>query len=302
MLRKRGENPPIVFVDMEIMKNCISSRAKIATAISCVLLASASSLLASDLVLHKVPAAAPLGRDSISIGLVNYAPASQAAPRCLYVSSGSDLKLASNIVDPQPGRAYSFASSDVTPTTVIDLGSARHINRVSAHFAPQQGSISVYVLQALPDSAIDTAPSDLPSTFKISSDELAHMRPVARVTEDGSRADLAADFAPTTGRYVMLRWNPATKNRAFTLAQVAAFGVDDEQQPEQKAKKAVRQNDVADSKTVVDSKDFGDSKDLGESKDIPAEAPPAEGPGAPPPGLPPPPPFTFIPQIVPFSL
>jgi hypothetical protein len=283
---------------MEIMKTCTLFRRKIATALSCVLLTSASSLLASDLVLHKVPAAAPLRRDSITVGLVTYGSASQAAPRCLYVSSGSDVKLANNIVDPQPGRAYNFASNDATPTTVIDLGSARHINRVSAQLAPQQGSISVYVLQALPDTSIDAAPSDLPSTFKMSADELAQMRPVARVNEDGSRGDLAADFAPTTGRYVMLRWNPAAKDRAFTLAQVAAFGADDEQKPEpEKAKKRVRNNDVSDSKTVVDS------KDLGESKDVPAvgegPAPVGEGPGAPPPGLPPPPPFTFIPQIVP---
>jgi hypothetical protein len=242
--------------------------------------------------LHKVPAAAPLRPDAISIGLVSYAPASQAAPRCLYVSSGTDVKLASNIVDPQPGRAYTFASNDSMPTTVIDLGGERRVNRVSARFAPQPGSISVYVLQALPDSAVDTAASDLPANLKLSSNDLAAMRPVTRVNQDGSRGDLAADFAPTTGRYVMLRWNPAAKARAFTLAQVAAFGADDEQT----AKKAQHHNDVADSKTVVDS------KDLGESKDLPAVGegpPPAEGPGAPPPGLPPPPPFTFIPQILP---
>jgi hypothetical protein len=282
---------------MEIMNTCTSSRGKFVTALSCVLIASASSLLASDLVLHKVPAAAPLRHDAITVGLVNYSPGSQAAPRCLYVSSGSDVKLANNIVDPQPGRPYAFSTNDAMPTTVIDLGSARRVNRVAAHFAPQKGNIAVYVLQALPDSAIDTAPSDLPANLKISSDELGKMRPVALVQEDGSRGDLAADFAATTGRYVMLRWNPAAKDRAFTLAQVEAFGTDDEQKPEQKTKKTQRHNDVTDSKTVVDS------KDLGESKDIPSEgpaeaAPPAEGP---PPGLPPPPPFTFIPQIVPTS-
>ena len=283
---------------MEIMKTFTSSRAKFATAISCVLVASATSLLASDLVLHKVPASAPLRQDAMTVALVGYAPASQAAPRCLYVSSGGDLKSASNIVDAQPGRAYTFSTNDTTPTAVIDLGAERRVNRVAGHFAPQTGSIAVYVLQALPDSAIDTAPSDLPANLKISSNELTSMRPVALVEEDGSRGDLAANFAPTTGRYVMLRWNPAAKDRAFTLAQVAAFGNDDEQKPEQQTKKSVRRhNDVSDSKTVVDS------KDLGESKDIPSEGPqeaqpPAEGP---PPGLPPPPPFTFIPQIVPTS-
>jgi hypothetical protein len=282
---------------MEIMNNCILFRGKIAPALSCVLLASASNLLASDLVLHKVPAAAPLRDHAISVALVSYAPASQAAPRCLYVSSGSDVKSANDIVNPEPGRAYTFAANDATPTTVIDLGGERRVNRVSGHFAAQPGSMSVYVLQALPDSAVDTEPSDLPANLKISSNELATMRPVTRVNEDGSRGELAADFAPTTGRYVMLRWNPKAKDRAFSLAQVAAFGADDEQNPEQTTKKTQRHNDVVDSKTVVDS------KDLGESKDLPAvgEGPPpvGEGPGAPPPGLPPPPPFTFIPQIVP---
>lgn len=284
---------------MEIMKTFTSPLAKVCTSLSCVLLAGASTSLGADLALRKVPSATAQP-DAVTIALVNYntAGAQASAPKALYVSSGADIKAAGKIVDSQTSTNYAFSKSDAAPTAVIDLGTARALNRVSANFSAGKGTMSFYVMQTLPDTAVDAAPVDLPNTMKFSGDELSTMRPVAVVEDDGTRSDVAVDIPATTGRYVMVRWNPAVKqNAAFTLAEVAAFGGEDEQNAPAK-KSARRHNDVSDSKTMVDAKDMGDAKD------VPAEGPPEEAPPpgeGPPPGLPPPPPFTFIPQIVPTS-
>ena len=74
---KKGEHPIIVFVDMEIMRTFTSSLTK-----TCLLACLASSAIASDVILQKVPSDAveqtrassenPAGNHSTTFGLINY--------------------------------------------------------------------------------------------------------------------------------------------------------------------------------------------------------------------------------------
>lgn len=239
----------------------------------------------------------------LSFAMINYNLSNvHTKARALYVSSGAEMKRANSMIDDQPSTSYNFASGDGTPTTVIDLGQTRTLSRVSAIYAANKGSMDVYVLPSVPGAAEEAAAAALPNTLKISDKTIAAMKPVASVTDDGSQGRASVDFPATTGRYVMVRWNPAMEqDAAFTVAEIAAFGGNDNQVVA--SRRHVRHNDVSDGKTVADSKDMVDSKDIADSKDSPAEgpaeeAPPAEGP---PPSLPQPPPFTFIPQVLPNS-
>ncbi|MDQ6807890.1 MAG: hypothetical protein M3Z64_00455 [Verrucomicrobiota bacterium] len=242
----------------------------------------------------------PSADQPLTFAMVNYNMSNvHTKARALYVSSGADMKQANSMIDDQPSTSYTFAAGDGSPTTVIDLGQVRTLNRVSAIYAANKGSMDVYVLPAIPGAGDDAAPASLPNTVKISEQTIAAMKPVASATDDGAQGRASVNFAATTGRYVMLRWNPAIQqDGAFTVAEVAAFGGNTDDQVVATKR---RHNDVSDGKTVADSKDMADAKDMA---DVPAEgpgeeaAPPAEGP---PPSLPQPPPFTFIPQVLPNS-
>ena len=228
--------------------------------------------------------------------------------RGLYASSG-DLKQVNKMIDGQPATAYQFAPGDSSPTAVIDLGRERTLSRISAIYTAQPGSVDFYVLNNLPaglpnDSATDqsalqkisnvTQRADLPSNLKISDATVANLKPVGSVVNT-NEGRASVDFPAVTGRYVMLKWHPATlRGAAFSVAQVAAFGrskkgVQDAGASQTTDEGATSGNEVADGKTILDN------------KDIPAEGPaeaeaPAEGP---PPALPQVPPFTFIPQVAP---
>ena len=283
---------------MEIMKTPAFAFGKICTSISAVLLAGAAPTFAADLSLQKVPSIALQG-DSVSFGYVKLSSSAQSQGRALYVSSGADLKAANQITDQQAATAYTFDVNDAAPTAVVDLGKTRSVHKVSAVFGARKGTMAVYVLPTLPDSSAKTSVLDLPTNLKLSADMVAALQPVAMIEDAGAQSNIDAEFPATTGRYVMVRWLPAVKDdAAFTLAEVAAFGGNQDDTTLASKKDARKYNDVGDSKQIVDSKDVADSKDI-PSEGPPEEAPPpAEGP---PPGLPPPPPFTFIPQIVPAS-
>jgi hypothetical protein len=221
----------------------------------------------------------------ISYNLTNV----HAKARALYVSSGEDLKQANNMIDDQPSTYYTFAGNDASPVAVIDLGKVTTLRRISALYSPQQGKVDFYVLQSLPGSSQERAPK----TLTLNETEIANFQPVGSVADGSGRA--AIDFPETTGRYIMVRWVPATQSDAsFSVAEVAAFGGD-------KPSTLIAANTVganeqrmtSDGKTMAEGKDF---KDLG--KEMPEETAPAEGPA---PTLPDPPPFTFVPQIVPAS-
>lgn len=247
---------------------------------------------------------------SASFALINYSFTNiHAKARALYVSSG-DAKAVNNMIDDQPATAYQFAPGDTAPTAVIDLGRERTLSRISAVYSAQPGSVDFYVLNSLPAGETnETAGSDqssvqkisnvgqtadLPASLKISEKEFSGLKAVGSVVTAGE-GHASVDFPATTGRYVMLKWHPASAGgEAFSVAQVAAFGISRHGSTAQDSASSQMTNDTE----QADGKQFADGKNILDNKGIPAEGPeaPAEGP---PPALPPVPPFTFIPQVPP---
>ena len=218
-----------------------------------------------------------------------------ARARGLYVSSG-DAEQANNMIDDQPATSYEFASGDPAPTAVIDLGRERTLTRLSAIYAAQPGGFEFYVLPSLPlgdGAASDVqqvanvgSATDLPASLTISEKTFAGLKPVGSIVSTGA-GRASVDFPEVAGRYVMLKWHPASpQGDAFSIAQVAAFGVS-------KRGNSVREMD---GKEMMDGKEVMDGK--GGKESLPEAPIPAEGP---PPILPPVPTFTFIPQLPPTS-
>jgi hypothetical protein len=278
---------------MEIMRTFALPFARL----SGCLLVSATTVFASDVVLQKVPAAteqvSTVSKSNLSpqasFALVNYNVRTTA--RALYVSSGSDLTLANNMIDNQAATSFGFAANDNSPVTIIDLGKVATIRRLSAVYSPRTTAIDFYVLQSLPGVDGDNSPNSL----KIDDKTFAKLKTVGSAIDDGTQGRASIDFPETSGRYVMLRWTPAAhSDAAFTVAEVSAFS-------STRGNLLASNRDFSSARTTSDSKDIADSKDVSDSKDIPeaiGEGPPAEGP---PPPLTPPPPFTFIPQLTPTS-
>ncbi|MEY2564385.1 MAG: hypothetical protein QOH88_2578 [Verrucomicrobiota bacterium] len=290
---------------MEIMRTLTSSLGKVYG--TCFLFCTASGVLGSDLVLQKVPevtvqqvaadrAQSHLGPQA-TFALVNYSLKNSQA-RALYVSSGNDLKLANSMIDEQTATSFGFSAEDSSPTAVIDLGKLCTVRHLAAVYSARPGSIDFYVMKSLPGTSRDNSPG----TLKFDSNELANLKPVGSALDDGSQGRASVDFPATTGRYVMLRWVPASHaDSSFTVAEVTASGPDQRNliaSSRNFSSNNTERTVVADSKDTADSKDMGDSKDVPEVGPGPEIAPPAEGP---PPSLNPPPPFTFIPQLVPNS-
>jgi hypothetical protein len=307
LLRRKGKRPTIFFVDMEIMRTLTSSLGKVYGPACCLLLCTASGVLASDVVLQRVPLTtvqAPANPAQSRLGpqatfaLINYnLRDARAKARALYVSSGNDLSLANSVIDDQVATSFGFSAEDKSPTAVIDLGKVCTVRRLSAIYSPRPGSIDFYVMQSLPGTDRDNSAS----TVKLDSNALASLKRVGSVIDDGTRGRASIDFPATSGRYVMLRWIPAAHaDTSFTVAEVAAFGAGGGNLLASNVN--FSSNHTTSERTIAgDSKDVADSKDVSDSKDIPEEGPekpPAEGP---PPTLPNPPPFTFIPQLVPVS-
>jgi hypothetical protein len=306
LLRKKGKRPTIFFVDMEIMRTTTSFVGKVCGPACCFLLCTASGVLASDVVLQKVPLTtvqAPANPAQSRLGpqatfaLINYnLRDAHAKARALYVSSGNDLTLANSMIDDQVATSFGFSAEDKSPTAVIDLGKVCTVRRLSAVYSARPGSIDFYVMQSLPGADRDNSAS----TVKLDSNALASLKRVGSAIDDGTQGSASVDFPATTGRYVMLRWIPAAHDdSSFTVAEVSAFGAGGGSLLASNGN--FSSNQTTSERTVAaDSKDIADSKDVSDSKDIPEEGPkpPAEGP---PPRLPDPPPFTFIPQLVPAS-
>jgi hypothetical protein len=255
--------------------------------------------------------------ESAAFALINYNFTDlHMRARGLYASSG-DVKQVNKMIDDQPATAYQFAAGDREPTVVIDLGRQRTLSRISAVYAAQPGSVDFYVLNSLPlaqpnetadanQSAMQkisnvAQAADLPGSLKLSDKNLAGLKAVGSVAStDKGRA--AIDFPATTGRYIMLKWHPASlQGQAFSIAQVAAFG---HHQPGVQGAGTDQMTEESASTDENDGKDFADGKSILDNKDIPREGPagepesPQEGP---PPALPNVPPFTFIPEVSPTS-
>lgn len=245
---------------------------------------------------------------SMTLGLVSYSRTNTGpTARALYVSSGSDTKQASNMIDDQRETTYSFAAEDGSPTTVIDLGKPSTVRRLSAIYSPRAGRVQFYVMQSLPAAANS---GSSPNTFTVSDSALDDMKPVGTATDDGSQGRAAVDFASTTGRYVMVRWTPAVQqDSSFTVAEIAAIGGAGQNSTLLAANTSgaapetdETSSETSDGKTVMDGKTMIDAKDMpGEGPVDQAPQSPGEGPTGPPPTLPQPPPFTFVPVLVPTS-
>jgi hypothetical protein len=278
---------------MEIMRTLASAFAKSSACI----LVSASTVFASDIVLQKVPEAvdqiSATSKSTLSpqasFALMNYNVRTQA--RALYVSSGSDLTLANNMIDNKAATSFGFSPADNSPVTVIDLGKVSTVRRLSAIYSPRATAIDFYVLQSLP--GVDG--NNSPNSLKLDEKTFAKLKTVGSAIDDGTQGRASIDFPATSGRYVMLRWIPAVhSDTSFTVAEVSAFSPS-------RGNLLAANRDFSSARTTVDSKDVADSKDVSDSKDIPEEAPPAPPAEGPPPSLPNPPPFTFIPQLLPTS-
>jgi hypothetical protein len=243
-----------------------------------------------------------------SFGLISYNQADiHSKARALYVSSGSDVKQANNIIDDQPSTSYTFSSADGSPTTVIDLGKASSVRRLSAVYSARPGKMAFYVMQSLPKTE-----GAAPQMLTIDDATFSGMTPVASFEDDGSKGRGSVEFPQTTGRYVMARWTPAAQaDTSFTLAEVAVLGAQggtllaqnttaDPSSAADETQSADTTAGTTDGKTMLDGKTMIDGKDLAPVGEGPLE-PVGEGPDGPPPSLPPPPPFTFIPVIAPFS-
>lgn len=236
--------------------------------------------------------------------------------RALYVSSGADVKQANNMIDDQLATQYSFAPNDAAPTAVIDLGKSCSLRRLSAVYPPRAGHMEFYVLQSLPSAAAPAnatpdnkipapTPENAPAALQLDDAAFANMKPVGSANDDGHQGRASVDFPATSGRYVMVRWTPATPNEGdFSLAEIGAFGRESQntllaantQTPGRDIPEADAQTEATDGKTMLDGKTLIDTKD------IPAEGPEPESPAeGPPPSLPQPPPFTFVPVLVPTS-
>ena len=238
--------------------------------------------------------------------------------RALYVSSGSDVRQANNMIDDQTATSYTFAAEDGTPTTVIDLGKASTLSRISAVYSPGAGNIEFYVMPSIPAGDVDSTtqvsapgadgasptPDAAPKTVRLNDAAFAGLKPVGTATDGGSEGRASVDFAPTTGRYVMVRWMPASQqDRSFTLAEVAAFGQGGTLLAANTS--ATSSDDDSAMESASDGKTMMDGKTMIDAKDMPGEGPAEEAPQSPgegpPPTLPQPPPFTFVPVMVPSS-
>ena len=233
---------------------------------------------------------------SETFALINYSLTDlHAKSRAAYVSSGDDLRQANNMIDDQPATDYSFASSDATPAAIIDLGKVTTLRRISTLYSPRHVSVDFFILQSLPGAGQgNKAPASSPKTLRLDDSALAKLTPVGSIMDEGS-GRAAINFPEMSGRYIMVKWTPATQqDTAFSVAEISAFGGNKTASLIASNTSSASRGEVAsDGRTVREGKDFGEAKD---AKEIPSEAPPAEGP---PVTLPQPPPFTFVPEVSP---
>ena len=209
-----------------------------------------------------------------------------ARARAVYVSSGEDVRQANNMIDDQSTTTYTFASTDASPTAIIDLGKVTTLHRISALYSPRQGNVDFFVLETLPG----TRPGNAPKSLKLDDATLANLKSMGSIAGETGRA--AIDFPATSGRYIMAKWTGASQPETpFSVAEIAAFAGQSDNLIVANVSAGSRDRIESDGKTVMDGKDLGSGKDF---KDMPEEGP-AEGP---PPALPEPPPFTFVPELL----
>jgi hypothetical protein len=132
-----------------------------------------------------------------------------ARARIVFISSGSK-EYANRMIDDDVITAFQFAPADPHPTVIVELADRERLHRVSAVYKMEKGRLDVFLLQDLGTPAGD----------------LSGAKPIASVTDTQGGGKAALDFDPSGGRYIALRWTPATEQtpRGFEVAEVSAFG------------------------------------------------------------------------------
>src|SRR5262249_43922177 len=155
-------------------------------------------------------------------------------------------KTANNMIDDQPATTYTFAGSDTNPTVVFDLGKVCDLRRLSAIYSPGKDTVDFYVLKTLPLEAPNekspliaaalqkgastptaTAGSEmeLPATLPVTTSTVNNLKSVGSVANGDTEGRASVDFPETSGRYILIKWNPtAPSDKGFSVAEVAAFG------------------------------------------------------------------------------
>ena len=266
-----------------------------------------SKLPAADILLQKVPqtaelkprsetSQAPLGPQA-TFALINYSVLnSRNKARAVYVSSGDDISMASSMIDSKAATSFGFSADDPSPTAVIDLGRICTVRRLSVTYSAHPGSMDFYVMRSLPTNGDEN-----PESVSLDGNAVAKIGQAGSLIDDGTKGHALLNIPAKTGRYVMMKWTPASRaDGTFSVAEVSAAdgsgnnllasNVNFSSAPT--ADRTAARHSTAGRTGDVDSKDVADSKDVLESKDIPAE-----GPSSPPPALPDTPTFGFIPQV-----
>ena len=209
--------------------------------------------------------------------------------RAVYVSSGDDLTTANNMIDNQVKTEFGFSAEDKSPTTILDLGQVQAVRRLSLKYSAHSGSMDVYLMQSLPGTIVENSAG----TRVLDTNALTNLKRTASLVDDGSQGQASMDFPAVSGRYLLLRWNPASQaDGTFAVSEVSAFGKGGANLFASNVNFSSTPQATTRRTQAIDSKDVPDSKDIAEAKDIPAE-----GPAGGPPGLPLTPTFSFIPQV-----
>lgn len=197
----------------------------------------------------------------------------------IYVSSGESVNLANKMIDGQAATCYRFAANDIRPVAIIDLGDGTTLGRISSIYSPTNGSVDFYVLKTLPRD-VTSISSDGADTLHLSETALSQLKPIGSAVDD-STGRAAINFPATTGRYIMLKWNPATQQgTSFRVAEIAAFRSSGTQSTSLRVANVGL--DGADGKDISEGKDKDVTMDVKDFKaccnepESPAEGPPPD--------------------------
>jgi hypothetical protein len=172
--------------------------------------------------------------------------------RIAYVSSGSHLNEAYNMIDDNPETGYIFDPKDPAPIAVIELAESSEIQRVTSAYSKRPGRMEVYTLNEIPGitppsppTLIQNTPAD-PGFLRVSNPlsgllrrvqnagpEIINLppsffndvKPIASVNSTDPVGQGAVNFKLRPLRYLLLRWMPAAPSETpFVVLEVNAFG------------------------------------------------------------------------------
>ena len=137
-----------------------------------------------------------------------------AQAHCLYVSSGL-LPIGTRMGNAGAPAVLRFSGSDLHPTVTFELPHSQQLRQVSATYQTDGTALNVYLLNDLPFNGRG----------------FLGRGPTASLENPTDRRGSVIDFAPTSARYIVLRWtrNKATRE-SFEVTEVSASGTESEWQ------------------------------------------------------------------------